>query len=322
MGLGDFIKGQFVDVIEHVDESNKLLVYKFERYGDEIKQGASLIVREGQAAAFIYKGQIADVFSAGSYKLDTKNLPVLSTLKALPHLFNSPIKSDLYFINTTQFIGNRWGTKNPILLRDQDFGVVRITAFGMYSFKISSPAVFIREVFGARKLNMTYDILQYLNSFVSEAITTIIADAKLPVLDLATDYRRLSETLKIKVNEKAASLGIEIQEAVIENIGLPPEVEKLVDEQSGIGLAAKDMDTFMQYQTARAMRDASKQKGGLAGLGAGLAFGNKISNTIMNEPTPSKVDPIEKLREYKQLLDEGIITSEEFDALKKQLLKL
>ena len=144
MGLGDFIKGQFIDVIEHVDETNKLLVYKFERYGDEIKQGASLIVREGQAAVFIYKGQIADIFSPGSYNLDTKNLPVLSSLGALPRLFNSPIKSDLYFINTTQFIGNRWGTKNPILMRDKDFGIVRITSFGTYSFRVIEPVRFIR----------------------------------------------------------------------------------------------------------------------------------------------------------------------------------
>lgn len=321
MGLGDFIKGQFIDVIEHVDETNKLLVYKFERYGDEIKQGASLIVREGQAAVFIYKGQIADIFSPGSYNLDTKNLPVLSSLGALPRLFNSPIKSDLYFINTTQFIGNRWGTKNPILMRDKDFGIVRITSFGTYSFRVIEPARFIREVFGARKMNMTYDILQFLNSFVSEAITTVLAEAKIPVLDLAADYRGLSDLLKRKVNERAATLGLGIEEAVIENIGLPPEVEKLVDEQSGLGLASQDMSAYMQYQTVRAMRDASKQKGGLAGLGAGIAFGNHIAGTISSEP-PSGEDSIAKLREYKKLLDEGVLSQDEFDALKKKALKI
>lgn len=321
MGLGDFIKGQFIDVIEHVDETNKLLVYKFERYGDEIKQGASLIVREGQTAVFIYKGQIADIFSPGSYNLDTKNLPVLSSLGALPRLFNSPIKSDLYFINTTQFIGNRWGTKNPILMRDKDFGIVRITSFGTYSFRVIEPARFIREVFGARKMNMTYDILQFLNSFVSEAITTVLAEAKIPVLDLAADYRGLSDLLKRKVNERAATLGLGIEEAVIENIGLPPEVEKLVDEQSGLGLASQDMSAYMQYQTVRAMRDASKQKGGLAGLGAGIAFGNHIAGTISSE-TPSGADSIAKLREYKKLLDEGVLSQDEFDALKKKALKI
>ena len=323
MGFGDFVKGQFIDVIEHVDESNKLLVYKWERYGDEIKQGASLIVREGQAAVFVHKGQIADVILPGSYKLDTNNLPVLSSLAALPRLFNSPIKSDLYFINTTQFIGNRWGTKNPIMMRDADFGFVRVTAFGVYSFRVKDAAVFIREVFGARKMNMTYDILQYLNSFVSESIAEVIAKSETPILDLAVNYRGLSTMLREKVNEKAAFLGLEIIEAVVENVSLPPEVEKAIDEQSGIGLASKNMDTFVQYQTVRAMRDASKQQGGLAGLGAGMAFGKKIAETIETPAANTNgINPVEKLREYKSLLDEGIITQEEFDALKKQLLKI
>lgn len=323
MGFGDFVKGQFIDVIEHVDESNKLLVYKWERYGDEIKQGASLIVREGQAAVFVHKGQIADVILPGSYKLDTNNLPVLSSLAALPRLFNSPIKSDLYFINTTQFIGNRWGTKNPIMMRDADFGFVRVTAFGVYSFRVKDAAVFIREVFGARKMNMTYDILQYLNSFVSESIAEVIAKSETPILDLAVNYRGLSTMLREKVNEKATFLGLEIIEAVVENVSLPPEVEKAIDEQSGIGLASKNMDTFVQYQTVRAMRDASKQQGGLAGLGAGMAFGKKIAETIETPAANTNgINPVEKLREYKSLLDEGIITQEEFDALKKQLLKI
>ena len=323
MGFGDFVKGQFIDVIEHVDESNKLLVYKWERYGDEIKQGASLIVREGQAAVFVHKGQIADVILPGSYKLDTNNLPVLSSLAALPRLFNSPIKSDLYFINTTQFIGNRWGTKNPIMMRDADFGFVRVTAFGVYSFRVKDAAVFIREVFGARKMNMTYDILQYLNSFVSESIAEVIAKSETPILDLAVNYRGLSTMLREKVNEKATFLGLEIIEAVVENVSLPPEVEKAIDEQSGIGLASKNMDTFVQYQTVRAMRDAYKQQGGLAGLGAGMAFGKKIAETIETPAANTNgINPVEKLREYKNLLDEGIITQEEFDALKKQLLKI
>lgn len=158
------------------------------------------------------------------------------------------------------------------------------------------PARFIREVFGARKMNMTYDILQFLNSFVSEAITTVLAEAK-------------------------ATLGLGIEEAVIENIGLPPEVEKLVDEQSGLGLASQDMSAYMQYQTVRAMRDASKQKGGLAGLGAGIAFGNHIAGTISSE-TPSGEDSIAKLWEYKKLLDEGVLSQDEFDALKKKALKI
>ena len=320
MGFGDFVRGQFIDVIEYVDKSNRMLVYKWERYGDEIKQGASLIVREGQAAAFVYKGQLADVFLPGSYRLDTHNLPILSSLAALPRLFNSPIKSDLYFISTTQFIGNRWGTKNPIIMRDADFGVVRITAFGAYSFRVKNAEVFIREIFGARKMDMTYDILRYLNSFVGEAISEVIAASAAPILDLAVNYRALAATLKEKVNEKAAPLGLEIIEAVIENISLPSEVEKAIDEQSGIGLVSKNMEAFVQYQTVRAMRDASKQESGLAGLGAGMAFAKRMAETV--DSSAGENNSLEMLREYKNLLDEKIITQEEFDALKKQLLRI
>ena len=334
MGLGDFvknnefIKSQFIDVIEHVDDSNKLLVYKWERYGDEIKQGSNLIVREGQAAVFIYKGQLADIMLPGSYILNTRNLPVLSSLAAVPKLFNSPIKSDLYFINTTMFIGNKWGTKNPIVMRDSDFGVIRITSFGSYSFRVSSPEKFIKDVFGARKLNMTFEILSFLNSFVGESIAEVIASSETSVLDLAVNYRKMSELLKTKVNEKAGTLGLEITEAVIENVGLPKEVEAVVDEQSGIGLASKNMGAFMQYQTARAMRDASKQEGGLAGLGAGVAFGKVVADAVNNNAdlfgnqSNTQQTNIEKLREYKSLLDDGIISQEEFDSIKKQLLNI
>ncbi len=320
MGISDFIKGQFIDVIEHVDESNKLLVFKFTREGDEIKQGANLIVRNGQAAVFVHRGKIADIFLPGNYKLSTGNLPVLSSLRAITSLFNSPIKSDLYYINTTQFIGNRWGTKNPILMRDNDLGMARITAFGTYSFRVDNVEVFMNEVFGARKLNMTYDILEFLKSFLSEAIAEAIAQSQMAILDLATNYRQLSELVCEYVNNKASKLGIFISETVIENISLPDEVEKLIDEQSGIGMASKNMDNFMKYQTARAMRDASSQSGGLAGLGAGFAFGSNLTQTIGNSMNNSSSKNTDKLREYKKLLDEGVITEEEFTEAKRQIL--
>lgn len=320
MGISDFIKGQFIDVIEYIDESNKLLIHKYTRYGNEIKQGANLIVRNGQVAVFVHRGQIADIFSPGNYKLDTGNLPILSSLKAVTSLFNSPIKSDLYFVNTTQFIGNRWGTKNPILMRDNDLGMVRITAFGMFSFHVSDVKIFINEVFGARKLNMTYDIMEFLKSFISEAISEAIGQSSVAVLDLAANYRKLADLVRDYANDKARKLGIDVFEAVIENISLPEEVEKLIDEQSGIGMAARNMDNFMKYQTARAMRDASKQEGGLAGLGAGFAFGNHVSQTIGNNMNTEDKSNVNKIREYKKLLDEGVITKEEFREVKKQIL--
>jgi len=339
MSLGEFVKSQFLDVVEFVDESQgKLLVSKFERKNvtesgigkDEIRQGSQLIVRNGQAGVFVCQGKIADVFGPGKYRLATENLPLLSDLGAIPFLFNSPLKSDLYFVNTTQFLNNKWGTKNPIILRDTEMGMVRITAFGNYAFRVSDVNLFMKEVFGARKLNMTFEIIQFIDSFIAEAITEQIAKMQTSVLDLAANCRKLSAQMTEVANEKAQRLGLEISEATVENIGLPEEVEKLIDEQSGIGMASNNMQNFMQYQTARAMRDAAKQEGGLAGLGAGMALGNQMANNISNtnnqaQPATSKdsnVDPVVELKKYKELLDAEIISKEEFDALKKKLLNL
>ncbi len=329
MGLGDRIRDQFIDVIEFVDSSpKKLLVAKYNRPGDEIKQGARLIVRNGQAAVFVSKGQIADIMGPGDYTLDTENLPVLSTLEALPYLFNSPIKSDLYFINTTQFLNNKWGTKNPIIKRDPEIGLVRIGAFGTFAFRVSDPEVFMNEMFGARSLNLTNDIIDYLKSFVSEAIAQCLGETEESVLDLATKYRELSCVITPYVNEKSKKLGIEISEATVENINLPEEVEKLIDEQSGIGLASRDMDTFVQYQSARAIRDAARQPGGLAGMGAGVAVGKNVAQSMdksMGKDTQPQAEDksasaADTLVKYKELLDQGILTQEEFDNLKAKLL--
>ena len=330
MGLSDFIKTQFLDVIEFVDESpNKLLVSKFERKyvtksgigSNEIRQGAQVVVRNGQAAVFVSQGQIADIFLPGRYTLETGNLPILSDLGALPSLLISPIKADLYFVNTTQFLNNRWGTKSPVILRDEDLGMVRVMSFGNFSFLVEDVRLFMTEIFGARKLNMTYDIVQFLNAFVAEAVAEAIPKMDIPVLELAANIRALSENVTKTVNEKAKSLGITITKVVVESINLPEEVEKLIDEQSGIGMAKQDMQSYMQFQTARAMRDAAKQEGGLAGLGAGVALGNQMVGAINDvESTEKKEDPVEQLKKYKELLDAGILDEEEFESLKERLL--
>ena len=337
MGLGGFLKDQFIDVIEFVDDSpEKLLVSKFARKGDEIKQGARLVVRNGQAAVFVHRGIIADVFGPGNYKLNTGNLPLLSALAALPTLFNSAIKSDLYFINTTQYINNRWGTKSPIIKRDPEMGIVRITSFGTFSFKVNNPEIFMTEMFGARSLNMTQDIVEYLTSFVGESIAQCLGESEQSIIDLATHYRQLSSMITPYVNEKANALGFEVTSATIENIGLPLEVEKLIDEQSGIGLAARDMDTFVQYQAARAIRDVAKQPGGMAGIGAGQGVGRMVSEVMSEALEPRtrkaaakkneaaarpKESVADQLIKYKDLLDKGILTQEEFDEVKRMLLK-
>lgn len=324
MGLLDFVKDQFLDVIEFENISNKLIVLKFQRESgnNELKQGSKVIVREGQCAVFLKGGQLADILSPGTHTLTTDNLPVLSSLKAFPFLFASPVIADLYFVSTRQFIDNKWGTKNPIMKRDGEFNMVRLRAFGKFSFRITDVATFMREVFGSKGIVMTYDIVEYLSSLVTEAFAVTVGESQMAVLDLVTEYRNLSTAIQEKLNEQVAAIGVQFSDILIENITLPEEVEKLIDEQSGIGMASRDMGTFMQYQTARAMRDAAKQKGGLAGLGAGMALGNTMAKNIQETTDAPKQEKskAEQLRELKALLDEGILTQEEFDAEKKAIL--
>lgn len=324
MGLLDVVKDQFLDVIEYEDVSNKLIVYKYQRESgnNELKQGSKVIVRESQSAVFLKGGQLADILPPGTYSLSTDNMPVLSTLKAFPYLFVSPVIADLYFVSTRQFIDNKWATKNPIMKRDSEFNMVRIRAFGKFAFRITDVALFMREIFGTKGIVLTYDIVSYLSSMVTEAFSVAIGESQLSVLDLAAEYRKIATMMQERLNEQTGAIGVQFSDILVENVSLPDEVEKLIDEQSGIGMAKQDMDAFMQYQTARAMRDASKQKGGLAGLGAGMALGNTMAKNIQNvsetsEQTKSKA---EQLRELKSLLDDGILTQEEFDAEKKIIL--
>lgn len=324
MELFDFVKDQFLDVIEYEDKSNKLIVFKYKRESgnNELKQGSKVIVRESQNAVFLKGGQLADILPPGTYSLNTENMPVLSTLKAFPYLFVSPVIADLYFVSTRQFIDNKWATKNPIMKRDNDFSMVRIRSFGKFAFRITDVAAFMREVFGTKGIVMTYDIVEYFSSMVTEAFSEAVGECTMSVLDLASEYRKLSTIIQEKLNSQTSAIGVQFSDIIIENISLPDEVEKLIDEQSGIGMAKRDMDSFMQYQTARAMRDASKQEGGLAGLGAGMALGNTMAQNVQNiskplEPAKSKA---EQLRELKALLDEEILTQEEFEAEKKIIL--
>lgn len=324
MGLLDVVKDQFLDVIEYEDVSNKLIVYKYQRESgnNELKQGSKVIVRESQSAVFLKGGQLADILSPGTYSLNTDNMPVLSTLKAFPYLFVSPVIADLYFVSTRQFIDNKWATKNPIMKRDSEFNMARIRAFGKFSFRITDVALFMREIFGTKGIVLTYDIVSYLSSMVTEAFSVAIGESQLSVLDLAAEYRKIATMMQERLNEQTGAIGVQFSDILVENVSLPDEVEKLIDEQSGIGMAKQDMDAFMQYQTARAMRDASKQKGGLAGLGAGMALGNTMAKNIQNvsETQDQSKSKAEQLRELKSLLDEGILTQEEFDAEKKTIL--
>ena len=315
MGLLNAVRSQFADVIEFVDESNKLVVFKYGRKsGDnELKQGTKVIVRESQCAVFLKGGKLADVMHPGIYSLTTDNFPVLSSLKAFPSLFVSPVISDVYFVSTRQFVDNKWATKNPIMMRDKEFNMVRVRAFGKFAFRIVDATKFMTEIFGTKGIVLTYDIVEYLSSMVTETFSVVLGECQMTVLDLATEYRKLSTAIQQQLNESTEMIGIEFSDVIVENISLPDEVEKLIDEQSGIGMAKQDMESFMQYQTARAMRDASKQKGGLAGLGAGMAVGNTLAKNVKETISTggAQQSKAEQLREIKALLDEGILTQEE-----------
>jgi len=325
MGLLNAVRSQFADVIEFVDESNKLVVFKYGRKsGDnELKQGTKIIVRESQCAVFLKGGKLADVMHPGIYSLTTDNFPVLSSLKAFPSLFVSPVISDVYFVSTRQFVDNKWATKNPIMMRDKEFNMVRVRAFGKFAFRIVDATKFMTEIFGTKGIVLTYDIVEYLSSMVTETFSVVLGECQMTVLDLATEYRKLSTAIQQQLNESTEMIGIEFSDVIVENISLPDEVEKLIDEQSGIGMAKQDMEIFMQYQTARAMRDASKQKGGLAGLGAGMAVGNTLAKNVQETISTggAQQSKAEQLREIKALLDEGILTQEEFENEKKLILK-
>lgn len=325
MGLLNAVRSQFADVIEFVDESNKLVVFKYGRKsGDnELKQGTKVIVRESQCAVFLKGGKLADVMHPGIYSLTTDNFPVLSSLKAFPSLFVSPVISDVYFVSTRQFVDNKWATENPIMMRDKEFNMVRVRAFGKFAFRIVDATKFMTEIFGTKGIVLTYDIVEYLSSMVTETFSVVLGECQMTVLDLATEYRKLSTAIQQQLNESTEMIGIEFSDVIVENISLPDEVEKLIDEQSGIGMAKQDMEIFMQYQTARAMRDASKQKGGLAGLGAGMAVGNTLAKNVQETISTggAQRSKAEQLREIKALLDEGILTQEEFENEKKLILK-
>jgi len=289
MGIMDFIKGQFIDVIEWVDTATDAMVWKFERKGNEIKMGAQLTVRESQAAVFVNEGQIADVFQPGRYELSTQNLPLLTTLKSWKYGFNSPFKADIYFVNMKQFTNRKWGTANPIIRRDADFGIVRLRAFGIYSFKVDDPTQFLREIFGTNPDFKTGDIEGQLKRQLVSGLSDSLAESKIPVLDMAMNYDELGSEAVTNLQPRFTSLGLKLVSLYIENVSLPEEVEKVLDKKTQMGVVG-DMKTYTQYQTAEAIRDAAQNEGGGTagagvGLGAGIAMGKAMADAMKSEET-------------------------------------
>lgn len=278
MGL---FKRQLLKVIEWKDESQNTLVYRFDtpdRYA--IMKGSQLIVRESQEAIFVYEGKIADVFPAGRYKLDTDNLPILTALCNWKYAFENPFVGEIYFVNMKQFMALKWGTANPIMMRDKDFGMIRLRGFGIYSFRVKVPETFMREVFGTIKSYKTEDIEDNLKKQILSGMADAIAESQIPALDLAMNYQELSELSKRLLQDKFSALGLELTSLTIENLSLPEEVEKMMDKRTSMGVIGDQMGTYTQFQAAEALRDAAKNPGGMSGAGMGLGAGIGLGNLM------------------------------------------
>ncbi len=290
MALWDKVKAELVDIIEWTDDSRDTMVWRFPRYQNEIKYGAKLTVRESQVAVFVSQGTIADVFQPGMYSLTTKNLPVLTTLKGWYYGFDSPFKAEVYFINTKNFTDLKWGTKNPVMLRDPEFGPVRMRSFGTYVMKVKDPATFIREIVGTDAHFTVDEIADQLRSMISSRFADILAESRIPVLDLASNYKDLSSFITQRLTSEFMAYGLELTLLVIENISLPPDVEEALDKRSSMGIIG-DLNKYTQFQSANAMEKAAANPGGDASAGIGMGMGFAMANQMGKVLQPEAARP-------------------------------
>jgi len=278
MGLIDKLKGELIDIIQWLDPSRDTMVYRFERYGNEIKMGAKLVVRESQVAVFISEGKLADVFTPGTHTLETRNMPILSTLMGWKYGFHSPFKAEVYFVNTKRFTDQKWGTKNPIMLRDPEFGAVRIRAFGTYVIRVKDAPVFIKEIVGTDGHFTTDEITNQLRNLIVSRFTDIIGESNIPVLDMAANYDELGEYVSQRIGDDFEAYGIEITKMLVENISLPPAVEEALDKRTSMGVVG-NLNQYTQFQAANAMEKAAENKG-MAGGGMAMGMGFAMANQM------------------------------------------
>ena len=341
MGLMDFIKKQFIDVIEWTESGDGVLAYRYPMADNEIQYGGSLTVRESQMAVFVNEGKVADVFGPGRYTLTTNTLPVLTYLQNWDKLFQSPFKSDVYFFSTRQQIDQRWGTTQPVSIRDKDFGAVRLRAFGNYAYRIADAKVFYQQVSGSREWYTVTELDGQLRALMLQHISDAVASSGVAFLDLAANQVEFANQLRLATGPSFEQIGLKLEMVTLQNISLPEELQKILDQKIGMGMVGNDMGKFMQYQTAQAMPKFAEGagQGGIAGdamgLGAGVALGQVMASQLSqglqgaSQPAAAAAAPvgvkpdevmatIEKLAELKT---KGILTQEEFDAKKAELLK-
>jgi membrane protease subunit (stomatin/prohibitin family) len=279
MGLFDKLRNELIDIIDWTDDTGDTLVWRFPRYENEIKYGAKLVVRESQTAAFINEGKLADVFPPGTHTLQTQNLPILSTLKGWKYGFQSPFKAEVYFVSTRTVTDRKWGTKNPILLRDAEFGMVRLRAFGTYAIRVSDPAAFLRQIAGTEARFTVEQIEDQLRDLVLSRLADALGSSKIAAVDLAGNYDKVGRVIAAQIQPDFTAFGLQIVNLLVENISLPPEVEAVIDKRTSMGVVG-NMQTFTQYEAASAIPTAAANPGGLAGAGAGLAVGLAMGNQM------------------------------------------
>lgn len=276
------LTGEFIDIVEWLDDSNNTLVYRFERMNNEIKYGAKLTVREGQMAVFINEGQLADVFKPGMYTLTTQNLPILSTLKGWKYGFESPFKAEVYFVNTRKFTDMKWGTPGPATMRDKEFGIVRATAFGLYTIRVKDPGLFIKDVSGTEGRFTTDAIQENLRGKIGLRIKEVMPELGLSIIDLEARVSQIGGMLRERIAPDFEGLGLELCEVQVQDVGLPEEVEKAIDKRGAIA-AVGNLQAYTQYETASAIRDAATTPNSVAGMGMGLGAGVAMGANMVNQ---------------------------------------
>ncbi|MCM8614261.1 SPFH domain-containing protein [Accumulibacter sp.] len=339
MALMDFIRKQFVDVIQWTEEGDGVLAMRYPMQDLEIQYGAQLTVRESQMAVFVNEGQIADVFSPGLYTLTTRTLPVLTYLKNWDKLFESPFKSDVYFFSTRLQLDCKWGTPNPITIRDKDFGMVRMRAFGIYSYRLVDARRFHSEISGTREQYSVADLDGQLRNLVISSMTDLFGESGVPFIDMAANQDELGRQLKSKLETVFERYGLALDSFVVQNVSLPEELQKILDTRIGMNMIG-DLGRYTQYQVATSIPLAAQNEGGIAGIGAGLGAGLGIGQTMtaaMAQATGSGTTPaaasaavpvaagnadevVATLEKLHGLVAKGILSQAEFDAKKAELL--
>ena len=334
MSIGSFIKKQFIDVLQWNEDADGTLAWRYPMEDFEIQYGASLTVRDSQMAVFVNEGKVADVFGPGMYKLTTQTIPVLTNLKNWDKLFESPFKSDVYFFSTRLQLGRKWGTPQPITLRDKDFGMVRLRAFGMYSYKLADPRKFFTEISGTRAEYTVDELEQQLRNLVVATMSATLGGSDVPFLDMAANQVLLAERMREAMTPTFERYGMTLDNFAVENISLPEELQKAIDTRISMGMVG-DLGKYTQYQVANSVPLAAQNEGGLAGVGAGLAAGVGMGQVMMDAlrgsqapaaapvaaPAAAADDPEARLGKLKALLDKGLVTQADYDSAKAEILK-